>query len=162
MAPTALVAASTPAPGPIGEESGLAPVSNLHTFPFRPTTIVIPAHALARITARGFITLTPNGAYEICAKAPAPPLPGGLYTVGPTGYPGGQLALAVGLGTLQGAGPTAPLTWRPVNPGAEETRTYVSPGLADRPVWVARPAGFPYGCNELGNNPAPAYLVNGD
>jgi hypothetical protein len=118
----------------------------------------IPAGFTARVEVEGKLTFTPNASYQLCAGSAPPPLPGGLSSVGPAGFPNGFNSYAV---LVEYAGTQPPQTGghrlAPTDPTAS-VMTEIKQGPAV--VWAWRPSVLPYACGSAGVT-QPAYFVSG-
>src|SRR5437879_7752939 len=73
---------------PIGQAYTLStPQWNTDATPFEQTGITIPAGVPVRVRATGMLDFTVNQGFVACYGSPPPPLPGGLTSVGPAGFP---------------------------------------------------------------------------
>src|SRR5438128_1334043 len=140
-------------PGPIGQSHTLTtPPWNTSATPWEPVNVTIPAGAPARVTVTGMLTFTVNQGYVDCWGSAPPPLPGGLTSVGPAGFPSpGGWAVVV-------LKDSSRFSVSPSDPSASTTAAYIQgPGSVG--------AGRPYGVGGACGNPQspfnPAYSVSG-
>lgn len=118
-----------------------------------PLGITIPSGWLIRVTVTGMLHYTVNQQRLVCQPL-VPPVtpPGGLYDIGPYGFPGGNAGAIVGfaLGSV---------ILQPQDPSAG---TLTGQGVASGMVYFGRSWSFPGSC---GNNPQtgyqPDYLISG-
>jgi hypothetical protein len=145
------------APGSFGGGGLPTPPTNLVTTGWV-NVGTIPAGFTARVKVEGKLTFTPNASYELCAGSAPPPLPGGLSSVGPAGFPNGYNSYAV---LVEYAGTQPPQTGghrlAPTDPTASVV-TEIKQGPAV--VWAWRPSVLPYACGS-GGVTQPAYYVSG-
>lgn len=133
------------------------PANNETGLPRTATGIVIPPGWLVRVTVTGMLHFSVNSERLVCSSQPPVTPPGGLYDVGPYGFP-------------------YTLGWTYIGGGAEvsmdhyEVRLYPEDPSADSisgeavawgMVYVNRPASFPGSCGSEATGYQPDYFVTG-
>ena len=142
-------------PGPIGQSYTLpTPASNDLTTPYGSMNVSIPAGAPAKITVTGLLTFATNSGYTQCAGSPPPPPPGGIYTVGPAGFTGGDWR--VGVRPIGGS----PISFPSTDPSAETMTTYTQASAVQN-LEAGREKALPYACGDSASPYNPAYWVSG-
>ncbi len=142
-------------PGPIGQPYTLpTPASNDLTTPYGSMNVSIPAGAPAKITVTGLLTFATNSGYTQCAGSPPPPPPGGIYTVGPAGFTGGDWR--VGVRPIGGS----PISFPSTDPSAETMTTYTQASAVQN-LEAGREKALPYACGDSASPYNPAYWVSG-